>query len=232
MCLYPKLIENPKYKVNKKNGGEVPIPGGNDELKGLEGYELDNAITTLAIRRFLERWRKKYKISIKHWLVTELGHNGTENIHLHGIIWKNKYKHNLKGIKDQYLTEQKKDIEKIWGYGFVWIGEYVNEKTINYIVKYITKQDGKHTKYNAKILTSAGIGAGYFNRIDYQLNKYNGTKTREYYTTRQGIKLNLPIYYRNKRYTDEERENLWIQKLDKEERWVNGIKVSLSLIHI
>ena len=24
MCLYPKLIANPKYKANKKNGGNVP----------------------------------------------------------------------------------------------------------------------------------------------------------------------------------------------------------------
>jgi len=24
MCLYPKLIKNPKYKPNKKNGGIVP----------------------------------------------------------------------------------------------------------------------------------------------------------------------------------------------------------------
>ena len=26
MCLYPKLIQNPKYKKNKKNGGNVPTP--------------------------------------------------------------------------------------------------------------------------------------------------------------------------------------------------------------
>ena len=25
MCLYPKLVENPKYKVTKKNGGDVPV---------------------------------------------------------------------------------------------------------------------------------------------------------------------------------------------------------------
>ena len=24
MCLYPKLIKNPKYKANKKNGGNIP----------------------------------------------------------------------------------------------------------------------------------------------------------------------------------------------------------------
>ena len=58
----------------------------NEDLS-IQGYKLDNEIATLATRRFLERWRKKHKKSVKHWLVTELGHNGTENIHMHGIIW-------------------------------------------------------------------------------------------------------------------------------------------------
>ena len=25
MCLYPTLIDNPKYKSNKKNGGVIPL---------------------------------------------------------------------------------------------------------------------------------------------------------------------------------------------------------------
>ena len=189
MCLYPKLIKNPKYKANKKNGGIIPecndnrvlyVPVGcgnciecmkqkarqwqvrlSEEIKqnqqmymvtltfGEEELETlskeaehrylinrieENEIATLAVRRFLERWRKKYKKSVRHWLVTELGHNGTENIHLHGIIWTDEQK--ARSIKD------------LWGYGFVWDGysinekkqNYVNEKTINYIVKYIMKR--------------------------------------------------------------------------------------------
>ena len=55
--------------------------------KKLKGYDLDNAIATEAVKHFLENWRKEHKTSVRHWLVTELGHNGTENIHLHGIIW-------------------------------------------------------------------------------------------------------------------------------------------------
>ena len=51
---------------------------------------LENEIATIAMREFLERWRKKYKKSIKHWFTTELGHEGTERIHMHGIIWTDK----------------------------------------------------------------------------------------------------------------------------------------------
>ena len=174
MCLYPKLIKNRKYTVNKKNGGNIPavldnrvllVPVGcgnciecrkqkarewqirlfeevrnrkdgkfvtltfsNEKLtellkehknkfKGLTAYNLDNRIATVATRLFLERWRKKYKKSLRHWLVTELGHNGTENIHLHGILW----------------TDKIEQIKKIWSYGYVWTGKNENGKIINYV---------------------------------------------------------------------------------------------------
>ena len=110
MCLYPKLIKNPKYRPNKKNNYKPPIceddrvlyvPVGcgnciecrnqkkrewqirmneeinqdrtgkfitltfsNEELDKLiqeTGIQESNAVATIAVRRFLERWRKKYK---------------------------------------------------------------------------------------------------------------------------------------------------------------------------
>ena len=217
-----RLHEDIKHN---KNGKFVTLTFSNEsikeltnEIKGIDGYDLDNEIAKIATRRFLERWRKKYKKSVRHWLVTELGGNGTENIHLHGIIWTN---------------ESAEEINRIWKYGFTWVGDkknngYVNEKTINYIVKYINKVDKQHKEYNSKILTSAGIGRNYINRIDATKNKYNETETKETYTTKQGIKLPLPIYYRNKIYTDEEKEKLWINKLDKEERYICGEKINIK----
>lgn len=175
-----------------------------------KGYQRDNEIATLATRRFLERWRKDKKKSVKHWLVTELGQESTEHIHIHGIIWTN---------------ESEDYIRKKWKYGNIWVGKYTNEKTVNYITKYINKIDPKHTEYKPKILTSAGIGRGYFNRTDWMKNRYK-QNTNERYTTKQGVKLALPIYYRNKIYTDEEKEKLWIEKLNKNERWVNGEKTT------
>lgn len=272
MCLYPTLIRNPKYKPNKKNGGNPPqikdirttfVPIGckkciectkqrgqqwkvrlsehiktnrngifvtltfsTESLKQLthdlyeenggeylEGYALDNAIATLATRRFLERWRKKYKKSLPHWLITELGHGSTEHVHIHGIVF----------------TDHKKDINQIWKYGYTFTGDYVNERTVNYVMKYVTKIDFEHKEYIPIILTSPGIGRNYVNRLDAKLNKFNpkGT-TKETYTTSQGIQLNMPIYYRNKIYTEAERELLWIQKLDKQERWVCGTRIDIS----
>ncbi|AXH75287.1 MAG: replication initiator protein [Microviridae sp.] len=283
MCLYPKLIKNPKYKPNKKNGGQVPpvndervkyVPIGcqnciecrkqkarewqirlqediktntnakfitltfnnesiskiyeilktnakTNKIEEPTDYQLDNEAATWATRHFLERWRKKYKKSLRHWLVTELGHNGTENIHMHGIIWTN---------------ESMDEVEKQWQYGWIWKGKkindkienYVNAKTINYIIKYVNKTDEKHPSYKSIILTSPGIGNNYTNTKDSRKNKYNENKTIETYRTTTGHKMAMPIYYRNKIYTEEEKEKLWINKIDKQERYVLGEKISVK----
>ena len=42
---------------------------------------------------------------------------------------------------------------------------------------------------------------------------------------KNGAKINLPIYYRNKIYTEEERELLWLHKLDKGEQYIGGVKI-------
>jgi len=225
--------EQLKYLIEGKdqNGNIIRNKQGKpikNILQRVEGYPLDNLCAKIAVRRFLERWRKKYKYSLKHWMVTELGHNGTENVHLHGIVFKKEYKHNLEGIKQQYLQEQKQDIEKIWGYGYVYIGDYVNEKTVNYCVKYSTKVDAKNPNYNAIILTSAGIGENYTKEYNARQNQFNEKETNENYITRQGKKMNLPIYWRNKIYTEEQREKLWIKKLDEKVRWVDGTKIDTS----
>lgn len=286
MCLYPRLMENKKYRANKKNGGVIPAVNDNrtrwvtigceeciecrkqkarqwqvrllediktntngkmiaftfsneairklntqwikrynknteqteiTNISTLRGYDKDNAIATKGIRLFLERYRKKYKKSLRHWLITELGHKGTENIHMHGIIW-----------TDKPLTE----IEEIWNYGFIWKGykrlgtyqNYVNNRTVNYTTKYVTKIDLQHKTYKPIILTSPGIG----NKYNGKYNKYNGTETNETYRTNTGHTITLPTYWRNKIYTEKEKEQLWIQKLDKQETWICGEKIDIS----
>lgn len=160
-----RLQEDIKRHTNGKfvtlTFSDESLAGLEQEGEGLGGYQLDNHTATMAVRRFLERWRKKYGKSVRHWLVTELGHKGTERIHLHGIIW---------------TSESFDTIEKIWQYGWVWKGygkeNYVNTRTINYIVKYIIKADEKHPGYISKVLTSSGIGRGYEKEHNAKRNKY------------------------------------------------------------
>lgn len=208
-----------EIRENKK-GKMITLTFSNESVKKLikeknlqlTGYNLDNEIAKIGIRRFLENWRKTHKKSIKHWLITELGQTNSERIHIHGILF----------------TDNINDIKNKWKYGMVHIGEYVNEKTINYIVKYVNKTDEKHKYFESKIFCSSGIGNNYLKRIDSKNNKYKGDKTNELYITRSGAKLNLPIYYRNHIYTEKEKELLWLQKLDKEKRYVNGKEIDIS----
>ena len=258
MCLYPRLILNPKYLPSKKNGYNPPVcmdfrvkyvPVGcgvcmecrkqksrqwqvrlNEELKVNKGYfvtltftnealenlcnKLDcnesNAVAGKAVRLFLERWRKKHKKSIRHWLITELGHQNTERIHLHGLIFTNE-------------TFNNDILAQFWQYGMTYTGDYCNEKTINYVVKYVTKIDIDHKGYEPQIFCSAGLGANYINSQTRNKHKVRKT-TIETYKLNNGAEINLPIYYRNKLFNEEEREILWLEKIEKHIRYINGIE--------
>lgn len=141
-------------------------------------------------------------------------------LHLHGIVWTN---------------EPQAQIQSKWKYGYIWPKNekewrenYVNEKTVNYLIKYVKKRDLQHKEYKPIVLTSAGIGKNYIDRPDSIKNKFNGTNTKETYTTRTGHQISMPIYWRNKIYTEEEREKLWLNRLDKNERWIRGEKIDIS----
>ena len=170
-----------------------------------KGYNLDNDIATKAVRLFTELWRKhdKNKKTIKHWLVTEIGGGRYEHIHLHGILW----------------TNEKERIQKHWKHGYVFVGEYVNGRTITYITKYVTKQDPKHRHYTPIVLASKGIGKGYTESQQAKMHKFKEGATIEAYRTETGHRLAMPTYMRNKLYSDEEKEKLWVEKLNKQERW-------------
>lgn len=266
MCLYPRHIENRKYKPTMKNGGKIPqipdrrllsapVPCGNciecrkknynnwririiEELRTdktalfvtltinteslrelataahskhgeIYGYKLDNAIATIAVRRFLNRIKMHTKKSVKHWLVTELGQEGTEHLHLHGFLW----------------TENKDLVDK-WQYGFTWIGNYVTGRTASYVTKYILKTDHTHSEYKPIVLCSPGIGKSYLQSGRATLQRYQKGNTREMYQAANGQKYALPQYYREKIYNEQQRELLWLEKLESEKQYVLGVGVS------
>lgn len=227
----------------------------------ISGYERDNWIARRAVKLWRERWRKEYGTSPRHWLITELGGGRYEHIHLHGIIWTPKVEAlNWRTGKLEDITKQ--EIRRTWAYGFIWAGDYVNEKTVNYIIKYVHKMDEKHKAYKAIVLNSAGIGESYIKHEKYpyceqwtcmnprtrkwyvttvikyekgprkpgrwEKNKFKEGDTDETYRTRQGLKMAMPAYWRNKIYSDEEREMLWMNLLDKGKRYVCGEEIDIK----
>lgn len=174
-----------------------------------EGWKLENEVARVSVRRYLERWRKKHGRSLRHWIVTEKGQTNTERIHMHGLVWTDK---------------DKDDILERWGYGHCDIGKKgVNEASAGYLVKYMSKVDEKHRDYKSKVFSSPGIGSGYLIRKDSEV-----AKRTERYVNRKGQKFSLPMYYRLKLWTDEEREDLWMMKLDEGRRFVLGEEVDIS----
>lgn len=180
---------------------------------GLKWEENPNEIATKALRLFLERARKDTGKSIRHWCVTELGEKG-DRIHLHGIFF---------GQKSAEL------VRKHWKYGFVFIGHTCNSKSVNYMTKYMLKVDTKHPTFKQIVLASKGIGDGYFDRLDYLWQKQNYKQINvATYTFRNGTKMAMPKYYKNKIFTDKEREKMWINNLDRGLLWIYGEKVKAN----
>lgn len=168
-----------------------------------------NEVAAYAVRHSLERFRKDYKKSLRHWYITELGHEGTERIHLHGIIF-NDFPLEFTKSKEDHFYEW-----KYWKYGLVYVGDYCNARTINYIVKYMHKIDKDHKGFIGQVLASPGIGRTYTDRPGVkELHRYRPGRTIDYYRLNNGAKIKLPSYWKNKCLSDQERELQWREFMD------------------
>ena len=125
--------------------------------------------------------------SVKHWVITEKGED-YNRIHMHGIIWC-----------------RKEDVDA-WRYGYTYIGDYVNGKTVNYITKYMLKINELCPEFEGKVFCSKGIGHNYEKSTNARRNRYQEERTIETYKTEEGRELPMPKYYHDKIYSEEERE--------------------------
>ena len=88
------------------------------------------------------------------------------------------------------------------------------------------KVDVKHKTFKQIVLASKGIGSGYFDRLDYLWQKQNYKQINvATYTFRNGTKMAMPKYFKNKLFTDREREKMWINNLNRGILWIYGEKV-------
>ena len=97
------------------------------------------------------------------------------------------------------------------------------------MTKYMLKVDIKHPEFKQIVLASKGIGAGYMDRLDYLWQKQNYKKIEvATYTFRNGTKMAMPKYYKNKIFTEKEREKMWINNLNRGLLWIYGEKVKAN----
>lgn len=76
------------------------------------------------VRRFLERYRKRYGCSFKHWITSEYGEK-RGRLHFHMISFGM-----LCGVSD---------LEKLWSYGWCSVSSLRGPQGITYVSKYVTK---------------------------------------------------------------------------------------------
>lgn len=197
-ALFLTLTFNEQMYEEVRKASQVGMKPSNEE---------ENEMCRYAIRHWLELIRKRTGKSVKHWVITEKGED-YNRIHMHGIVWCSK-----------------KDVDA-WRYGFTYIGDYVNGKTINYITKYMLKINEKCPEFEGKVFCSQGIGRGYEKSINARRNRYQGERTIETYKAENGRELPMPKYYQDKLYSEEEREKLWIIKQERGYRYIGGEKCS------
>ena len=127
---------------------------------------------------------------MKHWCVTEKGHTNTRRIHLHGLFYAGE------GQTKWQLT---KLLYENWIDGYKYYGRYVNEKTINYISKYMTKKDKDNPDYISIVLCSKGLGANYAK--ENQLKTTSRVRLRTLYAKRADVNIYIRFLKPKKRST-------------------------------
>lgn len=188
-------------------------------------------ICSLAIKLFRDRFRKSSYSDISdlhYFLIPELGHQGTERLHLHGIIWLNKELPEI--YTDRYVKPRTygSTLSNVWLYGNIYFGHDVSNRAINYITKYILKVDKDRPDFHPNPYHSRFLGDNFL--TEHSNYKFNGEKTVTQYRLDNGKMTALPSYYMHKLYNPIEREKLQIQLLDREYQYIHGIKVHKSQV--
>lgn len=204
-----------------------------DELKTTDA----NTILETAIIRFKLRYKAKYGENPRMFLISELGSpdkriskkgitmKNTERAHLHGILFrKDKFLATYEPTNKQHFTRLLRELNQLWKYGYVWLGDYCTSKTVGYLLKYYTKQDKYHKHYKPLIKKSNGLGENYWKSNKESRHYYKGKDTITSFVKPNGKRTELNTLWKNKIFNQQQKETLLIKKLDENTKYVNGFK--------
>lgn len=154
---------------------------------------LDMSVNKRDIQLFHKRLRKNRAVNrlwdnypLRYILVSEYGTKSTQRPHYHIIA---------------FNYPQHKEIEKIWGNGFV-SASILTSARIKYTFKYMGKPahhpEGRKPNFQ---LTSQGIGSNY---LTPQMVNYHQKSIENCYITKpDGKTMSIPKYYKSKLYGEE-----------------------------
>lgn len=163
--------------------------------------------TNKAVRLFLDRYRKKCGVSVRHFFMSEYGEK-KGRLHYHGFLF-------------NAPIHEDKDIAELWKYGRIDIQKCDINGT-NYVTKYATKGTDCN-KVQPRVITSKGIGDNFLTRERIAIQKNNGDYLP--YIKTNGVLVPLPRYYLTKIFTDSERLEITKKRLLYEpyDMYLNGV---------
>jgi len=147
---------------------------------------------------FFKRLRKENSKSdamatIKYFLCGEYG-GQTKRPHYHALIF----------------NADVRNIETSWKFGSVHYGT-VNDASVYYTLKYMMKTPPKRKRDDDREpefrIMSKGIGLGYTQKTAVQKWHKADLENRMYLNLTDGKKIGMPRYYKDKLYSEEERED-------------------------
>lgn len=147
--------------------------------------------------------------SVRYYTVGEYG-TITNRPHYHAIMF---------NVHDSCIQ----DIESVWKAGAVHIGD-VTEASIHYTTKYVINRPGVYTGREppfAVMSRRPGIGAGYLTPDKIAWHR----KGMRNYAPMAGGKTRLPRYFKDRIFTEDERDQLWIESMMlKDEKFYEEIR--------
>lgn len=162
-----------------------------------------------SVRLFLDRVRKRFGKSVRHWFCAEFGtlHG---RLHYHGLLF------NIEPFFDP------KELESLWSYGFINF-QLADDKAAKYVSKYVTKSYSNGKK-PPRVISSKGIGAGYLDpkNVGFHVGKDGVYRP---YLLYGSFKVPLPRYYYSKVFSEDDKINMLIDRtLNPPPMIVNGEK--------
>lgn len=159
------------------------------------------------IRLFLDRYRKRFGHSPRHWIINEFGDDPsrTRRLHFHALFFDNEV--------------LRSELESVWQYGIVRSSRLRSSAAISYITTYVTKFINKwiiDKDEKQFILCSPGIGKAY--ALDEENIRWHHAdgQLRCYRLDFSGRLCALPRYYRQKIFSDSELRRIrfrWLSTL-------------------
>lgn len=134
------------------------------------------------IQLFIKRLRKKLPCKLRYYIISEYGPK-TFRPHYHGILFSNL-------PLDSLVTET-------WQLGFCYLGQ-VSESSIAYTTKYCLKECEVPNNADPNFMLCSQKPAIGLNYLSEEVVTYHEQEGKNYLTLRNGRKLGLPRYYRNK----------------------------------